>query len=60
MRDTLKREVNPVVMTMDEFSKLARNGDRFANRVLIEPKLFIKANADDIAELVEDRSAGET
>jgi predicted nucleotidyltransferase len=60
VRVTLNREINPVVMTMDEFSKLARNGDRFANRVLIEPKLFIKANADDIAELVEDRSAGET
>ena len=58
VRETVRREVNPVVMTTTRFSTLAAKGDRFATRVLGEPKLFVKANEDELAELAEDRATG--
>ena len=56
VRDTLRREVNPVVMTRKEFSDLSAKKDRFVTRVLSEPILFLKANRDELAELVEHRA----
>lgn len=53
--ETLRREVNPVVMTPEKFSDLSRKKDRFVTRVLSEPMLFVKANRD---ELAKDRAAG--
>ena len=35
---------------------LAAKEDRFVTRVLSEPKLFVKANEDELAELTTDRS----
>ena len=52
VQETVRREVNPVVMTTTKFSSLAEKGDRFATRVLSEPKLFVKANEDELAEAV--------
>lgn len=54
VQDTLKREVNPVVMTTEEFSDLSVKKDRFVARVLGEPILFLKANRDEIAKLTEN------
>ena len=56
VQDTLRREVNPVVMTPKKFSDLARRKDRFVTRVLGEPVLFVKANRNELAELAEDRA----
>jgi len=58
VQETVRREVNPVVMTTTRFSNLAAKGDRFATRVRSEPKLFVKANEDELAELVRDRPTG--
>lgn len=58
VQETLQREVNPVVMTPKKFSDLSRKKDRFVTRVLSEPKLFVKANNDELAELTEDRATG--
>ncbi len=55
VQEIVRREVNPVVMTTTKFSNLAVKGDRFATRVLSEPKLFVKANEDELAELTADR-----
>ena len=60
VRHTVRREVNPVVMTTARFSALSAKGDRFVTRVLSEPMLFIKADLDDIAGLTCDRATGRT
>ncbi len=54
---TLRREINPIVMTAKKFSDLSKKEDRFVTRVLSEPKLLVKANEDQLAELVKDRTA---
>lgn len=58
VQENLRREINPVVMTTKKFASLLVNGDRFVTRVLSEPKLFIKANEDEFAELTKDRTTG--
>ena len=58
VQESLQREINPVVMTPKKFSGLARKKDRFVTRVLDEPILFVKANRDELAKLVEDRATG--
>ena len=58
VQENLRREINPVVMTTKKFASLLVNGDRFVTRVLSEPKLFIKANEDEFAELTKDRITG--
>lgn len=57
VKETLNREINPVVMTTDKFGGVVRDGDRFATRVMNEPKLFIKADDDEFAELIENKTA---
>jgi predicted nucleotidyltransferase len=56
VQEMLRREINPVVMTTKKFSNLSKKGDRFVTRVLSEPILFVKANEDELAELVQDRT----
>jgi predicted nucleotidyltransferase len=51
VQETLRREVNPVVMTPSKFSELSGKKDRFVTRVLSEPMLFVKGNADELAKL---------
>lgn len=58
VQETLRREVNPVVMTTEKFSKLSAEKDRFVTRVLNEPKLFVKAGEDELAKLVENGAPG--
>lgn len=50
VRERLRREVNPVVITPREFRAKRKAGDRFVTRVAQEPKLFIKGTADDLGE----------
>ena len=54
---TLGRDVNPVAMTVERFSRDLGRQDRFATRVLQEPKVFVIGNEGEFAELVEDRVA---
>ena len=56
IQETLRREINPVVMTTKKFSNLCKKKDRFVSRVLSEPMLFVKANDDELAKLIEDRT----
>jgi predicted nucleotidyltransferase len=58
VQETLQREVNPVVITAKKFSDLSGQKDRFMTRVLSEPIMFVKANSDELAKLVEDRATG--
>lgn len=55
---TLGREINPVVMPANKFVGRKSKKDRFVMRVLDEPKAFVIGDDDELAKLVEDRSAG--
>jgi predicted nucleotidyltransferase len=48
LRDRLGREVNPVVMTRDDFAAQRAGRERFMERVMSEPKLFVIGSADDL------------
>ena len=56
VQDAVRREVNPIVMTSKKFAQRLAKKDRFAMRVLAEPKLFIKGNEDELAKLAEGRT----
>lgn len=56
----LGREVNPVLYTPREFAERARSGDAFARELLAKPKLFVKGDTDELAELVGDRALAGT
>ncbi len=53
----LRREVNPVVMTVADFKAKLAKGDRFAARVAREPKIILLGDAGEFAELTENRAA---
>ena len=46
----LRREINPVVMTTEEFSTLLIKNDRFASRIIDEPKLFIIGDTSEFGK----------
>jgi hypothetical protein len=48
LRERLGREVNPVVMTRAEFAAQRAAKERFVERVMREPKLFVLGSADDL------------
>ena len=52
------REINPVVMTANEFIRQVAKKERFAMRVLDEPKIFFIGHEDEFAKLIKDRVAG--
>jgi len=55
---TLGREINPVVMPVDKFFTMAGKKNRFAMRVLDEPKIFVIGGENEFAKLIEDRATG--
>ena len=57
VHESLRREINPVVMTLDKFVAQADKQERFVMRTLDEPKIFLKGNEGELAEFVEDWSA---
>lgn len=52
------REINPVVMTVNELMRQVAKKERFAMRVLDEPKIFFIGDEDGFAKLIRDRIAG--
>jgi len=51
VQQTLRREINPVVMTSKKFAEQSAKQDRFVTRVLSEPKVFVIGGEDELAEL---------
>jgi len=45
------REVNPHIMTVEEFDRRKATGDHFLSNVLESPKLFIIGNENDLAAM---------
>lgn len=56
-QDRLGREMNPVVTRRKKFLEAKERGDRFLQRVLQEPKLFVIGDAARFEKLAEDRPA---
>lgn len=52
--DRLGREVNPVVVTAEDFRQKMLSQDRFVTRIWKEPKIYVKGNHDELEELVEN------
>ena len=52
--ETLRREVNPVVMSARVFNDKFLQGDRIVSRIVREPRIFLKGGEDDLGELVAD------
>lgn len=50
--DRVGREINPYVLTIDEFIKRKTSGEHFITSVLKQPKLFISGNEDDLIAMV--------
>ena len=50
VQQTLRREINPVVMTTKKFAEQSAKQDRFVTRVLSEPKVFVIGGEDELAE----------
>ena len=46
--ERLGRTVNPVMMSVAEFTRQREAGERFVARVLAEPKLFVKGRDDNL------------
>ena len=55
VQETLRREINPVVMTTGEFAEQSAKQDRFILRVSREPKVFVLGDQDEFGKLIEDR-----
>ena len=54
---TLRREVNPTVMTRREFATKLADGDPFLRSVMKGDKLWLKGDQIDLAEPPEDRTS---
>ncbi len=57
LQQILGREINPVTMTTDRFVSQLEKQERFALQLVDEPKVFVKGDERDYAQLVEDRAA---
>ena len=51
------REVNPTPMSAAEFAKKLRDGQGFASNVAASPKIWLKGDENDLAELAAHRKA---
>jgi len=56
-QSTLRREVNPTVMTPREFARKLASGDSFARSVAKGVRLWLIGGEDDFAELAPNRKA---
>lgn len=56
-KDTLDREINPVIMRVEEFQEKVKGQDPFVQELVQGPKLFIVGNDDELKELASARSA---
>ncbi len=52
VQETLRREINLVVMTAKKFAEQSAKQDRFVTRVLSEPKVFVMGGEVELAKLV--------
>jgi DNA-binding transcriptional ArsR family regulator len=49
--EKIGREINPQVLSLEEYARRKRSGEHFLNRVLESPKIFIKGSEDELAAM---------
>jgi hypothetical protein len=49
--EELGREVNPYVLSPEEYRRRKKRGDHFLSRVLAAPKLFLVGTADELESM---------
>lgn len=54
VQGVLRREINPVLYSRDEFTRRLMAGDAFATELLAKPKLLVLGNNDDVGKLAGD------
>lgn len=57
VQNILRREINPVVYSPEEFQRRSTSGDSFIREVLSKPKLFIVGNEDELRKLTQNQTA---
>lgn len=55
--EQLRRAINPVVMTREDFARKLASHDRFVTRIMHEPKIMLLGNGDDFTKPAENRAA---
>ena len=60
VQETLRREINPVVYSLDEFHRRIASDDSFIREVLSKPRLFIVGNENELGKLTQDQTATAT
>lgn len=55
LQDDLGREINPYVLTQNEFIEKLRRGEHFVTSLVKMPKIFIKGTGNDFRRLIESR-----
>ena len=53
-QESIRREINPVVMSANEFRHKKQAGDHFLFNVLAKEKIFLKGDQDVLGKLVEN------
>ncbi|WP_282244470.1 nucleotidyltransferase domain-containing protein [Stenotrophomonas sp. PS02300] len=56
-QEVLRREINPVLYSMEEFMRRVQTGDAFATELLATPKLLVTGDKDDLGKLAGDPPA---
>ncbi|CAN5201852.1 hypothetical protein BH11PSE14_BH11PSE14_12450 [soil metagenome] len=54
LQEILRREINPALYAAGEFRERARQGEAFLKNITSQPVIFVKGDADDLAELAGD------
>ncbi|GAB7026470.1 nucleotidyltransferase domain-containing protein [Geotalea toluenoxydans] len=57
VHERLGREVNPVVVTVDDLRKRLREKDHFLQTILDKPKIFVVGDVHDLGQFAENRAA---
>lgn len=57
VQESLRREINPVVMSAKQFARDLANQERFAERLVAEPKIFVIGDENDFGKLTKNQAA---
>ena len=57
LQESLRREINPVVMSARQFANDLANQERFAERLVAEPKIFVIGDENEFRKLTQNQTA---
>ena len=57
LQESLRREINPVVMSAKQFASDLANHERFAERLVAEPKIFVIGDENEFRKLTQNQAA---